>query len=59
MGFGVGCIPIGAVYDYIRFHEIPEEDQQDFIYLLRMMDKDYMKYVEEKSPKPKTKGKKG
>lgn len=57
MGFGVGCIPIGAVYDYIRFHEIPEQDQQDFIYLLRMMDKDYMKYVEEKSPK--TKGKKG
>ena len=56
VGWGAGAIPLSEVRAYCEMFEIPPEDREELLYLLRALDEEYLKLTGEKS-KPKRSGK--
>jgi hypothetical protein len=52
VGFGIGFIPWSAIADYAKVQELDREDADDFIYLIRAMDRAFVAYNSEAAKKP-------
>ncbi len=50
VGFGVGSIPWAAMAEYARFHELAEDDFENFSFLIRAMDKKFLEFHAPKAP---------
>lgn len=55
-GFGSGPIPWTAILDYCRAHELDSDDREDFIYLIRAMDKAHLGYIDAEREKKNNRG---
>ena len=48
MGWGVAHIPWHHIVEYTRFYGLDQEEAEEFLYLIRQMDKAYVEYNSEK-----------
>ncbi len=48
VGMGFGPIPWSSLHQYALFHELSGEAYEDFMYLLRELDRAYIKHVAKK-----------
>lgn len=51
VGFGAGPIPWNSIYTYGVAHDMRGEDLEDFIFLIREIDHEFMAYHKEQSDK--------
>lgn len=54
VGWGAGAIPLTEVRAYCEMFEIPPEEREDLLYLLRALDEEYLKSTNEKSKTKRT-----
>jgi hypothetical protein len=43
MGMSVGPIPFTAIVEYAKLYEVAEDEFDEFIYIIRAMDSEYLK----------------
>lgn len=48
---GVGCIPFTAILSYCKLYEFDDETTEDFIFMIRKMDSEYVKFQNAKTTK--------
>ena len=46
---GVGSIPLTEIKAYCEMYEIEGEDREDFLILIRCLDDEYLRWVNEKN----------
>ena len=55
VGWGPGPIPWTVIRDFADFHQLDQEDFEEFVFLIRAMDQAFLAYHSEQAKKEKSK----